>query len=1030
MRITAVALENIKSYQKVEVLFSSGTTAIRGHNGAGKSTLVEAIGFALFDALNYSQDQFVREGERYGQVTVSFLSAEDDREYQAVRRCGSSPTWYIYDPELQMRVVEQKTDVNDFLRRHLRIETDISLRDLFNDALGIPQGTFTADFLLSPANRKKKFDTLLQIEDYRKAAEKLSETRSYLQEERRTIEKRISELERETSQLESWRPHLIELHEQERAIVSLLQDIQQKSTEIEKQRDALSVQRKTIQTLANQVQLADTACSAAEKRWDNFARLLDEALKAKHNRDAAQDDYQRYLVAQKKSTEANQRAQKRDEFQQQHAEIAKQHAAADRDLHNAREKVDTARRAEQRIVKLLPSVEQQDMLERQRDEAQRQAERSEDISARLTHARQSAQQYERDIEACESIIAALELLGPEAVLLDQRREKLAMLQDQRARQSERKKQLSRISLQQQEVLINHTKAASDETKRQEDVRKIRAHQSLAEELPALEEKYLAIEEQVRRVEARRDQHQRSSEASIGGNCPFLREPCLNIQRKGLNSLNGYFDQLIAQEEAALTIARDQMAQVEEQRDRAREVRKYYDRLDMYEQQLHIATEQRGAAEKRLRELAAEQQEIEYLEQTSPSEDDLAEAQKLFKQSDDADKRQREIEPRRAELTRLKMQLADFTQEATAYQRELTALEPARAALAKTEDKLAALGDPRSERNGLQRIASERPTHQAEVHALESRVQDLKNKLARLEQELLPYTKLESEIAKIRQELEQRQPGYQQYLQYEKLAEQLPERKKEAAQANSEAETARKRLVQAKSDYEDSRATFDEEALTRAEQQSRELKDEDVRKRTELRHQQEESRKLEGEITRVEALQTTLAAEREEYSTVGDLEQMLQHFRDLIREAGPNIMRALLREISIQANRLFGEIMGDHSAELAWTNDYEIVLYKNGQERTFAQLSGGEQMSAALAVRLALLRHLSRLDIAFFDEPTQNMDGERRGNLAEQIRRVRGFDQLIVISHDDTFEQGLDSVIHLEKRDGKTVLVEDDMLVPA
>jgi len=88
------------------------------------------------------------------------------------------------------------------------------------------------------------------------------------------------------------------------------------------------------------------------------------------------------------------------------------------------------------------------------------------------------------------------------------------------------------------------------------------------------------------------------------------------------------------------------------------------------------------------------------------------------------------------------------------------------------------------------------------------------------------------------------------------------------------------------------------------------------------------------------------------------------------------------------------------------------------------------MSAALAVRLALLRSLTRLDIAFFDEPTQNMDGERRSNLADQIRRVRGFDQLIVISHDDTFEQGLDDVIHLEKRNGETQLVEDDALVMA
>jgi DNA repair protein SbcC/Rad50 len=138
----------------------------------------------------------------------------------------------------------------------------------------------------------------------------------------------------------------------------------------------------------------------------------------------------------------------------------------------------------------------------------------------------------------------------------------------------------------------------------------------------------------------------------------------------------------------------------------------------------------------------------------------------------------------------------------------------------------------------------------------------------------------------------------------------------------------------------------------------------------------------------------------------------------------------LRAISIEANRIFGEILGDRSSELSWEADYDIVLRRDGRERTFAQLSGGEQMSAALAVRLALLRRLSRLDIAFFDEPTQNMDGERRGNLAEQIRRVRGFDQLLVISHDDTFEQGLDGVIYLEKRNGQTFVVEDDVLAPA
>ena len=123
------------------------------------------------------------------------------------------------------------------------------------------------------------------------------------------------------------------------------------------------------------------------------------------------------------------------------------------------------------------------------------------------------------------------------------------------------------------------------------------------------------------------------------------------------------------------------------------------------------------------------------------------------------------------------------------------------------------------------------------------------------------------------------------------------------------------------------------------------------------------------------------------------------FRETIKEAGPNILKAVLHAISTEANRIFGEILGDRSSVLSWEQDYEIVLRRDGRERSFAQLSGGEQMSAALAVRLALLRGLSRLDMAFFDEPTQNMDGERRGNLAEQIRRVRGFEQLVVISHD-------------------------------
>ena len=46
-----------------------------------------------------------------------------------------------------------------------------------------------------------------------------------------------------------------------------------------------------------------------------------------------------------------------------------------------------------------------------------------------------------------------------------------------------------------------------------------------------------------------------------------------------------------------------------------------------------------------------------------------------------------------------------------------------------------------------------------------------------------------------------------------------------------------------------------------------------------------------------------------------------------------------------------------------------------------------------------------------------MDSDRRHNLAEQLERVTGFHQLFVISHDDTFEPMVSSVLRVRKENG-------------
>jgi exonuclease SbcC len=91
-----------------------------------------------------------------------------------------------------------------------------------------------------------------------------------------------------------------------------------------------------------------------------------------------------------------------------------------------------------------------------------------------------------------------------------------------------------------------------------------------------------------------------------------------------------------------------------------------------------------------------------------------------------------------------------------------------------------------------------------------------------------------------------------------------------------------------------------------------------------------------------------------------------------------------------------------------------------RERSDDQLSGGQTMSAVVALRLALLQTIGSR-IAFFDEPTSNLDVSRRENLAYAFRAIdvgreevteHWYDQLFLISHDVAFTEITDQTLQL------------------
>jgi exonuclease SbcC len=137
----------------------------------------------------------------------------------------------------------------------------------------------------------------------------------------------------------------------------------------------------------------------------------------------------------------------------------------------------------------------------------------------------------------------------------------------------------------------------------------------------------------------------------------------------------------------------------------------------------------------------------------------------------------------------------------------------------------------------------------------------------------------------------------------------------------------------------------------------------------------------------------------------------------------------VREVSGHARRIYRALAPADTWDLVWDpRTYVLALGAPGADPGLAvregiaveDMSGGQQMSAALALHLALVHTYARnCDLLFLDEPTTHLDAKRRRALAECLRSLRArveglvpLRQVIVISHDEAFDALHDHVIRV------------------
>jgi exonuclease SbcC len=918
MQILSVTLKNFKTHRDKHFTFAPGTNAICGENGAGKTSILEAIAWTLFNYMgDYAKDDLIRNGSGSAEVTVEFVSNHDGRTYTVQRHTNKGYT--VFDPQLNQRLpyTRIKDEVLPWLREHLGVSPGTDLGELFARTIGVPQGTFTADFLQSAENRKAVFDKVLKVEEYKTVYKDLNSLRRYAEAK---VAAMAAEIARYEEQLTAWD----ELQARHAAIATeiaqnemQLQTLETQLATLQTERHALKAQAERVQQLHNQRQQAQANVDGQQQAIALLTQSLAQAQEAAQICTAARPAYDAYQAAEIQLQLLSQQQTQRQTWQQQQQRLQKTLESRATDLTRLKLQLDSFTAAAAEIEELQPQAQQQQTLEAELQTLQGQQTALAQIHGELQATDQQLQQQTRQIAQTAQDIERLQALA--ATLGD-----IPELERQRDRLQQH---LSRLEA---------------------------ARQFEAE-----------LQQLVQTGQATCDRYQDQAQAALHvlaelqQSIPLLSADSVGALQAALESGVEVNQGLVTQVQQILT---DLSAQTD-----AETLRSHLQALrrELAEQAKHQAT---------VATLPERQQQLAQLEQQQAT--------------------------LQAKSQTLKAQLAagdTLKTQARDIQAALTALE-------NPQGRCAVLARSRQQQSAVQKRYDEMQMAQSGIQ------QQIEALTAQLE----TFADLDTAIATQNQTKQTHQAAYLHYLQYERAAQDHPRLTQELAAVQAQLTQWKTECDALQGQLDQAQADFDPQIAQQVDDRYQTLRSERDRLAGSLPQQHQLQQELQRQIEELEETAQKREAAIAERKKRDRTKRFINFARKAYKEAGPRITERYVQQISRESDRLFRELLNRPNVALSWTRDYEILVQEGPNTRRFVNLSGGEQMCAALAVRLALLKVLADIDIAFFDEPTTNMDRPRRESLAEAIARIRSFNQLFVISHDDTFEKVTENVILVQR----------------
>ncbi len=1039
MLIKSVELKNIKSYRHETIEFMEGINGICGQNGVGKSTILEAIGYVLFDFVPYNQADLLRHGEKSGYVSVA-VEGNDEIEYILHRKIGTGSDYFIRTP---IGEIKGKKDVTSWITGKLfnSVGSGDELSSLFENAVGVPQGTFTTAFLEVTRNRKIIFNNILRVEEYKNAYDNLLPVIN-------AIKKTLEEMGRELIPLRTRTEKYQELKKEKD---SLQIEIDENKAEIQKLNIRITSLTKKKQELTekkSQLNTLNLYISSEGVRLEELTKQLEKARSDLIGAETALKIADKLAPVEEKFKKGNTKLKELEKARVERDKLKNEIARVELKISSLTEKLVRSEKlfAENEELEkskklLIPKVETACKLEELIHKLQKELrDPLTEIISRLSNLR-------KEKKRMESLKYEVEQHNQKKSTLLPAVKKQKALEDEIKAFSILHESLIKLGFELKQIIDREARARIISREIAELEKNIESLSSLVEKQTTLEAAQEELNRQHVAVKSLLKQTKNNMKlAGTKGMCPILNGvKCTSVSdftkyfTDEINSRNRELEEI----EHQLKLNADELKrlanpkkQIEEKHVLVASKKKDLDTYEGVQNEL-IALNEKFEALRSSYALHTESNTVESNLKAVISE--IQSREMSLKELNDPAHELYKIEAliasRMADIDSLKdvpdsietcLKQLDKLNERFHLKDVLMGnkdeLEFVDELIENKKRELKALNSPDKEFEALNDIIKKNLKELKTLEKVPEFLDSSKGEYDGLISRLSKFERLDENIVSVQEIITQLEPEHNKYLQALTLALKVDEYTQETKKLEESIALAKTSLNEYNRKQEVLLKEFNESDLDETLSQLDGLVKTESGMAEAVKQKNKNLQKfikdlaiMESELLKIKEIGKKLEKEKEFLS-------FSNFMRDTINSSSEFVINKFVGEISSEANNIYCEIMDDYTANLKWTNDYDIEIDSGGETSSFKQLSGGERMSAALALRLALLKMLSNSDFVFLDEPTQNMDEIRRENLSEQIMNIKGFKQIFVISHDDTFNEKYGHVVKIEKLNGESKVV--------